>query len=220
MGHSKAEKAETHKRIVKIASKRFREDGLAGVGISELMKEAGLTVGGFYKHFDSRDDLVAEAVNSAFGGWKRGVEAAKSSGMPVSYENLIDEYLNEAHRDNPGTGCAFSALAPEIARSDKRTRAITSEQVRNDIQLITTLRPSRDNRTARSKAILTFSALVGAISLARAVSDEALSREILNTVAERLPSAASAFESEDGAFADQERGTAQDAEAAVDETPR
>jgi TetR/AcrR family transcriptional repressor of nem operon len=62
MGRSKAEKAETHKRIVKIASKRFCEDGLAGVGISELMKEAGLTVGGFYKHFDSRDDLVAEAV--------------------------------------------------------------------------------------------------------------------------------------------------------------
>ncbi len=80
MGHSKAEKAETHKRIVKIASKRFREDGLAGVGISELMKEAGLTVGGFYKHFDSRDDLVTEAVGSAFGGWKRRVEAAASGG--------------------------------------------------------------------------------------------------------------------------------------------
>ncbi len=62
------------------------------------MKEAGLTVGGFYKHFNSRDDLVAEAVSSAFGGWKRRVEAAKSGGAPVSYEKLIDEYLNEAHR--------------------------------------------------------------------------------------------------------------------------
>ena len=80
MGYSKAQKARTHKRIVAIASKRFREKGLAGLGIAELMKEAGLTVGGFYKHFDSRDDLVAEAVNSAFGGWKRRVEAAKSSG--------------------------------------------------------------------------------------------------------------------------------------------
>jgi len=71
MGHSRAQKAKTHKRIVSIASKKFREEGLAGVGIAELMKEAGLTVGGFYKHFDSRDDLVAEAVSSAFGGWKR-----------------------------------------------------------------------------------------------------------------------------------------------------
>ncbi len=193
MGYSKAQKAKTHERIVKLASKRFREEGLAGIGIAELMKEAGLTVGGFYKHFDSRDDLVAEAVNSAFGGWKRRVEAAKSSGPPVSYEKLIDDYLNEAHRDNPGTGCAFSALAPEIARSGKRTRTLTSEQVRNDIQLISTLRPAtdKDKRRARSRAILTFSALVGAMALARAISDEALSREILKTVAELLKNSAS-----------------------------
>ena len=186
MGHSRAEKAKTHKRIVSIASKKFREEGLAGVGIAELMKEAGLTVGGFYKHFDSRDDLVAEAVSSAFGGWKRHVDAAKSGGPSISLAKLIDDYLNEAHRDNPGSGCAFSALAPEIARSDKRTRSLTSEQVRNDIQLIATLLPGRDKRTARSRAVLIFSALVGAMSLARAVSDEALSHEILETVGEHL----------------------------------
>src|ERR1700681_1396309 len=159
MRHSKAEKAKTHERIVAIAAKRFREKGLAGFGIADLMKEAGLTVGGFYKHFNSRDDLVAEAVNSAFGGGKRRVDAAESGGPSVSLAKLIDDYLNEAHRDNPGTGCAFSALGPEIARSDKRTRALTSEQVRNDIALITALRRAKDKRTARSRAILTFSAL-------------------------------------------------------------
>jgi TetR/AcrR family transcriptional repressor of nem operon len=190
MGHSKAQKTRTHKRIVSIASKRFREKGLAGFGIAELMKEAGLTVGGFYKHFDSRDDLVTEAVSSAFGGWKRRVDAAKTGGPSISLAKLIDDYLSEAHRDNPGTGCAFSALAPEIARSDKRTRAVTSEQVRNDVQLIATLLPGEDKRTARSQAILTFSALVGAMALARAVSNEALSREILNTVAELLKDSA------------------------------
>ena len=186
MGYSKAQKTRTHKRIVSIASKRFREKGLAGFGIADLMKEAGLTVGGFYKHFNSRDDLVAEAVNSAFGGWQRRVDAAKAGGPSVSLAKLIDEYLNEKHRDNPGSGCAFSALAPEIARSGKRTRSLTSEQVRSDIQLIAALLPGRDNRTARSRAILVFSALVGAMSLARAVSDEALSREILETVGELL----------------------------------
>ena len=191
MGHSKAQKTRTHKRIVSIASKRFREKGLAGLGIAELMKEAGLTVGGFYKHFDSRDDLVAEAVSSAFGGWKRRVDAAKAGGPSVSLSNLIDDYLDEAHRDNPGTGCAFSALAPEIARSDKQTRALTSEQVRNDIQLIAGLLPGKDKNGARSRAILTFSALVGAMSLARAVSDEALWREILETVGEHLKRLAS-----------------------------
>ena len=186
MGHSKAQKTKTHKRIISIASKRFREKGLARVGIAELMKEAGLTVGGFYKHFDSRNDLVAEAVSSAFGGWKRRVDAAKAGGPSVSLAKLIDDYLDEAHRDNPGTGCAFSALAPEIARSDKQTRALTSEQVRNDIQLIAGLLPGKDKSRARSRAILTFSALVGAMSLARAVSDEGLSREILETVGQFL----------------------------------
>jgi TetR/AcrR family transcriptional regulator, transcriptional repressor for nem operon len=186
MGHSRAEKARTHKHIVSIASKKFRAEGLARVGIAELMKQAGLTVGGFYKHFDSRDDLVAEAVSSSFGGWKRRVDAAKSGGPSVSLSKLIDDYLNEAHRDSPGTGCAFSALAPEIARSDKRTRSLTSEQLRNDIQLIATLLPGRDRGTARSRAILIVSALVGAMSLARAVSDETLSREILETVGKLL----------------------------------
>jgi len=183
MGYSKAQKTRTHKRIVSIASKRFREKGLAGFGIAELMKEAGLTVGGFYKHFGSREDLVAEPVNSAFAGWQRRLDAAKSVGPSMSLATLIDGYLSEAHRDNPGTGCAFSALAPEIARSDKRTRSLASERVRNDVQLIATFLSDRDKRAARSRAILIFSALVGAMSLARAVSDEALSSEMLKTVA-------------------------------------
>ena len=186
MGYSKAQKARTHKRIVAIASKRFREKGLAGFGIAELMKEAGMTVGGFYKHFDSRDELVAEAVSSAFGDWQRRADDAASGEPPVSYRQLIDDYLSDVHRQNPGTGCAFSALAPEIARSDKRTRALTSEQVRNDLDLIAGLLPGKHKRAARSRAILTFSALVGAMSLARAVSDEALSHEILKTVADLL----------------------------------
>ena len=186
MGHSQTDKAETHKRIVKIAAKRLRENGLAGVGIAELMKEAGLTVGGFYKHFDSRDALVIEALGSAFGGWKRRIDAAASGGTPLSYESLIDDYLNEAHRDNPGTGCTFGALAGDLARSDKRTRALASEQIRNYIQLVARFLPRKDRRTARSKAILTLSALVGAVSLARAVSDDALSLEILKTVSKLL----------------------------------
>ena len=191
MGYSQAQKEKTHKRIVAIASKRFREKGLTGYGIAELMKEAGLTVGGFYKHFDSRDELVAEAVSDAFGTWQRQKEAAESGGQPLSFAKLIDDYLSDVHRKNPGTGCAFSALAPEIARSDKRTRTLTSEQVRKDLELLVGLLPGEGKRTARSRAILTFSALVGAMSLARAVSDEALSHEIQNTVAELLKKSAS-----------------------------
>ena len=186
MGYSKGQKEKTHERIVAIASKRFREKGLAGFGIAELMKEAGLTVGGFYKHFDSRDELVAEALSETFGVWQRQKEAAESGGQPITFAKLIDDYLSDVHRKNPGAGCAFSALAPEIARSDKRTRKLTSDQVKADLELLVGLLPGKAKRVARSRAILTFSALVGAMSLARAVSDEALSHEILKTVADLL----------------------------------
>ena len=126
---------------------------------------------------------MAEAVSAAFGVWQRQKEAAESRGQPLSFAKLIDDYLSDVHRKNPGAGCAFSALAPEIACSDKHTRALTSKQVLDDIGLITGLLPGKDKRAARSRAILTFSALVGAMSLARAVSDEMLSREILKMVA-------------------------------------
>jgi TetR/AcrR family transcriptional repressor of nem operon len=189
MRHSKAEKAKTHERIVAIASKRFREEGLAGIGIADLMKDAGLTVGGFYKHFNSRDALVAEAVGSALELWKRQVDAAASGGLPVTYESLVDEYLSEAHRNHPGTGCAVSALAGDLARADRRTRALVSRKVRDNIELLASL-IRNTNKTgsgsARAQAVLTYCALVGAIGMARAVSDEELSREILKTVAQRL----------------------------------
>jgi TetR/AcrR family transcriptional regulator, transcriptional repressor for nem operon len=187
MRHSKAEKAKTHRRIVTIASKRFREKGLAGIGIADLMQEAGLTVGGFYKHFKSRDDLVAEAVGAALGSWKRRADAAASGGPPLTYEELVDDYLSEAHRDDLGTGCPVGALAGDIARSGKRTRSLVTRQIREDIKLLASLMRDRNGKDrARSRAILTYCALVGAIGVARAVSDEQLSREILRTVDVRL----------------------------------
>src|SRR5258706_13806684 len=106
MGYSRTEKDRTHKRIVAIASRRFRDSGLAGIGIADLMREAGLTVGGFYKHFSSRDDLVAEAVGSAFGTWKRQLDAAATDGPPLSSAKLTDYYLNEREPENPGSGLA------------------------------------------------------------------------------------------------------------------
>ena len=194
MRHSKAEKAKTHKHIVAIASKRFREDGLTGVGIADLMREAGLTVGGFYKHFKSRDDLVAEAVDSALELWKRQADAAAAGGPPITYKSLVNDYLSEAHRNHPGTGCPVGALAGEIARSDKRTRALVTRQIQDNIELVATLigeTNKEDKGTARSRAVLTYCALVGAIGVARAVSDEHLSREILKTVAPILKNSSS-----------------------------
>ncbi len=191
MRHSRTEKAKTHERIVAIASKKFREEGLTGIGIADLMKEAGLTVGGFYKHFKSRDALVAEAVGSSLDMWKDRIDASAAGGPPVTYDSLIDIYLTEAHRNHPGTGCPVAALAPDLARTSKRTRAVVTQKIRNNIELLATLIRGTNGKgggTARSRAIITYCALVGAIGMARAVSDEELSREreILKTVAQRL----------------------------------
>lgn len=189
MRHSKTEKANTHKRIVTLAAKKFREQGLAGIGIADLMKEAGLTVGGFYKHFKSRDALVAEAIGSALEMWKDRIDAAAAGGPRVTYKSLVDDYLSEAHRDHPGTGCPVGALAGDLARSDKRTRAVTTRKIRDNVELLATLirdSTKTDKDTARSRAVTTYCAMVGAISMARTVWDKELSREILKTVALRL----------------------------------
>jgi TetR/AcrR family transcriptional repressor of nem operon len=186
MGHSQTQKSKNHDRIVRTAAKRFRQKGLEGIGIADLMREVGLTVGGFYKHFDSREDLVVEALRSAFGNLRRQAEPAASGGSPLIYANVVDNYLSEAHRDHPGAGCPVGALAGELARGGKRTRALLTEEIRSNLQLIADLIPSQDEGQARSRAILTYSALVGAIGLARAVSDKALSREILKSVSELL----------------------------------
>jgi len=186
MGHSKVDKEKTHRRIVEIAAKRFRERGLEGIGIADVMKEAGLTVGGFYKHFASRDELVAEALASSTSSWRRRSEAAAASGQFLPYDRLVAEYLTEEHRDKTGAGCMFAALSGDIARSGKRTRAMATDRFRNSIDVLTHALGGKEQRAARSHAILTFSAMVGALQLARLVSDEALSREILKTVTEEL----------------------------------
>ena len=117
------------------------------------------------------------------------MDAAASGGPPVTYESLVDDYLSKTHRNHPGTGCPVGALAGDIARSDKRTRAVVTRQIRDDIELVATMirdTNEKDKGTARSQAIFTYCALVGAIGVARAVSDEHLSREILKTAAQLL----------------------------------
>src|ERR1700692_4575266 len=99
MGYSRSDKAETHTRIVSLAARRFRELGLEGIGVADVMKEAGVTVGGFYKHFDSRDELVVEALAAAFQDLDRWEE------HPDTLTKLLATYLSEEHRDAPGTGC-------------------------------------------------------------------------------------------------------------------
>jgi TetR/AcrR family transcriptional repressor of nem operon len=190
MGHSQAAKAETHDRIVQIASERFREAGLEGVSVADLMKEAGLTVGGFYKHFATREDLVAEAVARAQGAWLARTANATSEEEKRTIAELIDGYLSVAHRDAPGQGCVVGALVGEIARSGPQTRTLFTEGLKDTlVLLIDRLRAAgneADNAMLRRTAISICSAMIGAIGAARAVDDPALSEEIMRSTAAQL----------------------------------
>ncbi|ADP81091.1 TetR/AcrR family transcriptional regulator [Pseudofrankia inefficax] len=183
MGHSRQVKDDNHRRVVTIAAARFREAGLDGPGVAELMQEAGLTHGGFYRHFASRDDLVAEAVEHLRAQFELGLDAVAERGVA----RLVADYLTERHRDAPATGCAVAALGGDIARSTDRARSAYTEQVRSYVTLLTTpLDADSDPAAARRRAQATLSALVGAMLLARAVNDDELSRELLNSVKDQL----------------------------------
>jgi TetR/AcrR family transcriptional repressor of nem operon len=188
MGHSREDKAKSHQRIVEIASTRMRESGTEAPGVAELMREAGLTHGGFYKHFASRDDLVAEAVQSALDlSAQRFVDVTTDVADPLAA--FAEMYTSEQHRDNPGDGCGVVALASDVSRGDERVRGAYTERVRGYIAglegLIAGETEDGDGEVAaevRRRAVLSFSALVGAVLVARAVDDEQLSAEILGDV--------------------------------------
>ncbi|HWE13724.1 MAG TPA: TetR/AcrR family transcriptional regulator [Solirubrobacteraceae bacterium] len=182
MGSSQADKAASHERIVKTASRRMRRDGIDSISVVELMNEAGLTHGGFYRHFGSRDDLVAEAIDTALAQGSERIKAAAKLGGPAALAAIIDGYLSPLHRDKPETGCAVAALPADIARSNPRARTAYSRQVRSYIGLIDGLTPARDP----DEAHLILAVLVGALVLARAVDDRGLSDEILESAARAL----------------------------------
>ena len=123
MRYSKEHKQETHARIVRKASVRMRAKGAHGIGVADLMKEAGLTHGGFYAHFNSREALVIEAFNYAMDrSTDRWRKLAEQSPPEKRFAAIVDSYLTTLHRDDPGHGCAVPTLGPEIARESAKTR--------------------------------------------------------------------------------------------------
>jgi len=185
MGHSRAEKDASHDHIVRVAAKRFRESGVDGVGLADLMREAGLTHGGFYRHFASREDLVGAAIERALRDGGQAV-AAVINVRRGKLGKLIDAYLSATHRDDLATSCAVTTLAADVARADTRARAAYTRQVETYLALLSELLAGRTARARRHRAIAALATLVGAVSLARAVNVPRLSQEILDAAATQL----------------------------------
>ena len=186
MGTSQAAKAASHDRILDIAAARIRRDGTGSLAVAELMKEAGLTHGGFYRHFDSREQLVAEAAQRALTQGSEWTIASGKLGGPRGYTALVDGYLSTWHRDHPESGCGVAGVAADAARAGGPARASYTRQVKECLAVIADLTGNPDRQIGEREAVLTLSALVGAISMARAVDDPDLSEQILTHAAAAL----------------------------------
>ena len=180
MGTSRAAKAASHDRILDIAASRIRGDGVESLAVADLMKEAGLTHGGFYRHFGSREQLVAEAAQRALTQGSEWTIASGEIGGRAGYTHHIDGDLSTWHRDHPESGCGVAGIAADVARTDGPARASYTRQVQQCLDVIAALTGDPDPEAAHRDAVLTLSALVGAISIARAVDDPELSRQILD----------------------------------------
>ena len=193
---SKEQMAENRERILDAAAQLFREKGFDGIGVADLMKSAGLTHGGFYGHFASKDELMAQASGRALerlqSAWAVIAREARERGQdPLAA--IETAYLSPRHRDAPGQGCLLAALGGDAARQGTAVRQAVTEGVRAQVEGLATLAPVRTKAARRQRALADYASLVGAMVLARAVDDEALSNEILHATAVslRLPEPAS-----------------------------
>ena len=176
---SRVKAAETRARVVEVAGRLFRERGLEGIGVDGLMQEAGLTHGGFYRSFASKEDLAAEASTAAMQAsaacWTRLIETEGPRALP----EIVRSYLSSTHRDAPGAGCAFATLATEAARRDGPLREAFSRGLQGAIGRLARIVRGRNEAARREKAIATFAGLIGTMVLARVADNPAFSEEIL-----------------------------------------
>jgi TetR/AcrR family transcriptional regulator, transcriptional repressor for nem operon len=179
MRYSKDHKKETRRKILQAASRLFREKGFDGIGVDAIMNEVGLTAGGFYSHFDSKEALFAEALGNAYDSRSKSLQASlKSKDRAELLQNLIYGYLSRTHRDMTAEGCIFPTLTTDVIRGSDETRASYEKRLRKFISSIETQLPESD-APEKERAIAILVQLIGGVMLARAVKDEKLSSDIL-----------------------------------------
>src|SRR5215217_32465 len=179
MRYEKGHRDATRKRIIAVAAQQLRKGGVGASGVAGLMASAGLTHGGFYSHFPSKDALIEEALREATEQVKAWLGSVAESNEN-KFEAVVRAYLSPHHRDNPETGCVSGALAPEIARHSPVVREIFTQGIVEQVDMLASLLPASATLDARrSVARAIISGTTGMIQLARAVDDEELSDQIL-----------------------------------------
>jgi len=188
---SKEKAAQNRERILTSAARLFRERGIDATGVDSITQDAGLTHGGLYSQFGSKEAIAAEAVRLALAKsqhlWQR---LAERNGRKKVFPAIVAQYLSAAHRDSAGRGCVVAALGSEIARQPRAVRDSFTREFKRSLESLTELMREDDRAAGEEDAIAAFVSMVGALILARAVSDEPLSDQILKTTAKRVTQSA------------------------------
>ncbi len=180
-------KEASHERIVGAAARAIRRSGYNGTGVADIMKEAGLTHGAFYAHFESREAMLAEAADRA-GAESNALAASVIAAMPSdqALQALMQAYLSKEHLESIETGCPISALGSEMPRQSPEVRSAATRRIKEMIDLVARQFPDWGQPAAHERALATVSTMVGTLILARAVNDPALSDALCNASLKRL----------------------------------
>ena len=177
MRYSPDHKETTRRRILEVAGRRFKQDGIDGVGVATLMSDAGLTNGAFYGHFASKEDLVANVLADQLRAQRRSFDDQPSD--RAGLEAFVRSYLSPKHRDQLAGGCPSAALLDEIARRPNETRNVFTAEVMGVVDDIAARLDPTDVESARANALTIFGLMVGTLQLARALTDRDLSDQLL-----------------------------------------
>jgi TetR/AcrR family transcriptional repressor of nem operon len=187
MRKSKQEAAKTRERIVTVAAEEFRERGIAATGLADLMSAAGLTHGGFYRHFDSKDELIKEASAAALATVLDGLAAAASGKRGrIGLKKVAAKYLSTEHRDHPREGCLLASLGSELARSEPEIRNAATAGFLRLVDILAEQFNETHPSERKKKAIVAAATMIGALTMSRIVTDAALSKSLLRNAEECL----------------------------------
>ena len=178
---SAADKAETHERIIERASRAFREHG-SGVGIGEVMKELGLTHGGFYRHFESKDELLVEAIARSLDEVAERFDRIAQTAAPgKELQAIITAYLSAEHLRHPETWCALATLAPDIGRQPAAVRKQIDGTLQRYMGRMAKYMPGESEEERRANFVILFSGMSGAMAMTRACGDKDMRERVLGT---------------------------------------
>ena len=180
-------KAEIHRKIVEDASRRVRSEGLTGAAVTAVMRDAGLTHGGFYKHFASKDELLLESLRLAFGETAdRLAQAAQHSNPATAWKAIVKNYLSPEHCDHAGYGCPMAALAPDMARVDNSMKRIILTEIASYRSRVLPFMPGRRKAERERNFVAIFATMIGAIAIARILPDRTARAAVLNSTRDFL----------------------------------